>query len=53
MIPRKALPAKLANDPEFSDGQETGSEPESLGEKIIDDVGGGLIYGILNALFNS
>ena len=41
---------QLANDPEFSDGQETGSE-RSLGEKIIDDVGGGLIYGILNALF--
>lgn len=43
---------QLANDPEFSDGQETGSE-RSLGEKIIDDVGGGLIDGILDALFSN
>ncbi|MCM5555261.1 hypothetical protein [Pleomorphomonas sp. NRK KF1] len=43
---------QLTNNPEFSDGQETGSE-RSLGEKISDGIEFGLIDGILDALFSN
>lgn len=39
-------------DPKFSDGQETGSK-RSFGEKIIDDLGTGLLDGITDALFSN
>ncbi|MCM5557556.1 hypothetical protein [Pleomorphomonas sp. JP5] len=48
--PEQGSAGQLTKAPEFSDGQETGSK-RSLGEKIIDGIGFGLIYGILNALF--
>lgn len=50
--PEEGSAGELTNDPKFSDGQETGSK-QSFGERIIDDLGTGLLDGITDALFSN